>query len=187
MTRDQRTARSKRLAYVLRHAPESVGLKLDSEGFVGVDELLTALRRSGAALEPDELEEIVRLDSKGRYQLLDGRIRAVQGHSTTQVDRTFPERVPPPQLFHGTASTARNVIEQQGLKPMSRHYVHLSGDLETAKVVGRRHLKGGARLVVYAVDTAAVLAAGGRFLLAENGVWLVSAVARENLSLAYEG
>lgn len=38
---------SKRLSYVLRYAPDSVGLRLDVAGWVEVDALLAALSRHG--------------------------------------------------------------------------------------------------------------------------------------------
>ncbi|MEJ2802347.1 RNA 2'-phosphotransferase [Comamonadaceae bacterium PP-2] len=36
------TETSKFLSYVLRHEPQSVGLSLDTEGWVGVDALIAA-------------------------------------------------------------------------------------------------------------------------------------------------
>lgn len=46
---------SKRLSYVLRHRPDSVGLSLSEHGWVGVDELLAALAASGTSLDRDDL------------------------------------------------------------------------------------------------------------------------------------
>ncbi|MGC4115531.1 MAG: RNA 2'-phosphotransferase [Myxococcales bacterium] len=178
------TEQSKHLAYVLRHAPESVGLTLDQEGWVGVDELIEALGKDGEALDRAALEEIVRTDSKGRYQLQDGRIRAVQGHSTSQVDRTFEEREPPARLFHGTTSAAWPAIQAEGLKPMDRQYVHLSIDVRTARTVGQRHVRKGAKLLILRVDCAAMRRDGVKFFLAENDVWLVEAVSPKHLGVA---
>ena len=55
---------------------------------------------------------------------------------------------------------------------MARHHVHLSADADTAAKVGSRH----GRLVVLAVDAAAMRAAGHEFFRSANGVWLVDAV-----------
>ncbi|MGE3853099.1 MAG: RNA 2'-phosphotransferase, partial [Planctomycetota bacterium] len=46
---------------------------------------------------------------------------------------------PPATLLHGTGSNAAVAIREQGLKPMSRTYVHLTPDEDVAGVVGRRH------------------------------------------------
>ena len=182
--KDDRASRSKRLAYILRHEPSTVGLTLDREGWVDLASLLAALSSHGTPYTAEEIEEIVRLDSKGRYQLEAGRIRAVQGHSNPQVDRSFPERQPPARLFHGTTSAVLQVILAEGLKPMGRQYLHLSPDEKTARAVGARHVKKGAQLVVLVIDAAGMHSRGRRFFLAENGVWLVEAVEPDFISVA---
>ncbi len=49
------------------------------------------------------------------------------------------EKVRPPQiLFHGTARRFLVEIKKTGLLPMSRQYVHLSVDIDTAMRVGKR-------------------------------------------------
>lgn len=80
------------------------------------------------------LEEIVRTDNKQRYSFIEDKtlIRANQGHSTP-VDVELQKTIPPAVLWHGTAEKYVSSILSQGLLPMSRPYVHLSGDLETAK------------------------------------------------------
>lgn len=63
-------------------------------------------------------------------------------------------------------------IDKQGLIPKSRLYVHLSGDLDTARKVGIRHGKS----VVYEVAAGAMQADGYVFLQSVNGVWLTKHV-----------
>ena len=60
---------------------------------------------------------------------------------------------------------------------MSRHHVHLSSDIATAKAVGARHGKP----VVFTVDAATMHQAGYEFYCSENGVWLVDRVPPEYL------
>jgi putative RNA 2'-phosphotransferase len=55
---------------------------------------------------------------------------------------------------------------------MSRHHVHLSPSLETARKVGMRH----GRPVIFAIDTAAMQQADYTFCCSDNGVWLVDEV-----------
>ena len=89
---------SKRLSYVLRHAPDSVGLTLDDAGWVAVDDLLAALRVSRA-----QLDDVVARNDKRRFAFDESgtRIRASLGHSVPVV-LGYEPAVPPDELFHGT-------------------------------------------------------------------------------------
>ncbi len=165
--------RSKRLSYVLRHAPGSVGLTLDPAGWADVDTLLAALGWTRA-----ELEHVVAANDKRRFALDDTgtRIRASQGHSVA-VELGYAAQTPPPVLFHGTAERYVPAIEAEGLRPGRRHAVHLSPDEATARAVGARH----GRAVVLRVDTAAMVRDGAVFTRSANGVWLVDAVPPRHL------
>jgi putative RNA 2'-phosphotransferase len=167
---------SKRLSYVLRHAPGSVGLTLDEHGWVDVDDLLAALRLTRA-----ELDDVVARNDKQRFAL-DGtgtRIRASQGHSVA-VDLGYLPATPPAELFHGTADRFLASIRAEGLRPGNRHAVHLSPDTGTARRVGARR----GRPVVLRVDAAAMARDGVAFTRSANGVWLVDAVPPRYLSEA---
>ena len=163
---------SKFLSFVLRHEPDSIGLTLDANGWVPVDELLRAAEAHGRALSIDQLEAVVAQNDKRRFVLSDGRVRASQGHSV-EVDLGLAARVPPQRLFHGTASRFLSAILAEGLRPMNRHHVHLSSDRETAAKVGARH----GEAVVLRVASGAMAAAGHEFFRSSNGVWLTDHVA----------
>ena len=170
---------SKRLSYVLRHRPDSVGLVLDEAGWADVDALLGALAAHGQPLTRAELEHVVASNDKRRFAL-DGtgtRIRASQGHSVP-VALGYAAEPPPPVLFHGTVERNLPAIEAQGLRPGGRHAVHLSPDAETARRVGARR----GRPVVLRVGAAAMAADGAAFSRSANGVWLVDAVPPRYLS-----
>ncbi len=160
--------RSKRLSYVLRHVPSSVGLTLDAAGWVDVDALLAALGWTRA-----ELERVVATNDKRRFALDESgtRIRASQGHSVA-VDLGYAAQTPPQVLFHGTAERNLPVILAEGLRPGRRHAVHLSPDDVTARRVGARH----GRPVVLRVDAEGMARDGAVFTRSANGVWLVDAV-----------
>jgi putative RNA 2'-phosphotransferase len=159
---------SKRLSYVLRHHPDSVGLTLDPAGWADVDALLAALRLTRA-----ELDHVVATNDKRRFAFDHSgeRIRASQGHSRP-VDLGYEPRTPPDVLFHGTVERFLPAILAEGLRPGRRHAVHLSADVATARLVGARH----GRPVVLRVDAAAMAADGHVFACSDNGVWLVDAV-----------
>ncbi len=114
-----------------------------------------------------DVRQTVDADSKGRYELADTRIRAAQGHSV-DVELGLEPVEPPAVLYHGTVERNVASILATGLRPGSRQFVHLSGDVGTAEVVGRRR---GAP-VVLVVDAAGAHAAGQVFRRASNGVWL---------------
>ena len=173
LTREQ-VRLSRRLSLVLRHRPESVGLTLDPNGWVPVAELLAALGITRA-----DLDVVVRNNDKARFAVAAGadgveRIRANQGHSRrVQVDLDLPPAQPPATLFHGTPRANLAPILAEGLRPRSRQHVHLSPDVATALVVGRRRSPD---VVVLEVATGALAESGHVFHRSENGVWLTDAV-----------
>lgn len=138
-----------------------------------MEELIGGFQRTGWPLDLERLKEIVRTDEKGRYRMSeDGTlIRANQGHSVP-VDVELKETEPPKVLYHGTAKRFLLSIMKQGLKSMSRLYVHLSADYETAVKVGKRHGKP----VVLSIDAESMTREGAVFYLSENGVWLTGPV-----------
>lgn len=174
------TELSKFLSYVLRHKPESIGITLDIEGWVDIGVLTKAAVRHNHPITLSEIQYVVKNSDKKRFSISeDGlSIRAVQGHSSKQVDISFQEKQPPKFLYHGTASRFLDAILVQGLKPMTRQYVHLSENFDTAKVVGERHGK----VVVLKIDAQAMYQSGIKFFLSENSVWLVDAVSNTYLN-----
>lgn len=165
---------SKYLSLILRHAPEKIGVAMDGNGWVLIDELIDKSNLSGKALDRRSLEKAVRENDKKRFTISDDgrRIRAAQGHSIN-VETVGSPQVPPPVLYHGSTRRFASAIRQQGLKPMSRQHVHLSVDMETAIKVGRRH----GDPIVFQIDTAALSEVGQLFWLSDNNVWLTNAIA----------
>ena len=156
------------ISLVLRHHPEAIGIALDNEGWADTEQLLDGINRTGRKINMDTLERIVRENNKQRYSFNadKSRIRANQGHSIP-VDIKMQQLTPPDRLYHGTAEDKLPLIKQSGIKKMSRLYVHLSKDIETAVTVGSRHGKP----VILVIDTAAMAADGYTFMLSDNGVW----------------
>ncbi len=164
---------SKFLSLVLRHQPELVGITLDEAGWTDVDGLLAACATRGVRLTRDELIALVAGSDKQRFALsADGtQIRANQGHSVT-VELGLPDATPPARLYHGTYPGAVASIRAQGLIKGARHAVHLAADTTTASKVGMRR---GAPVILI-VDAAAMAAAGHRFQVSANAVWLTEHV-----------
>lgn len=171
---------SKALSHALRHAPERYDLALDDNGWAPVEAVVEALRRvrRWPALTADDVAHVVATNSKNRFELSDGRVRARYGHS-------IPERIalerrrPPAELFHGTTRDTAELILTAGLLPMSRQYVHMSIDTETAQTVGARK---GSDVVILTVAAARAADAGVAFYLGNDATWLADSVPPEFLT-----
>ena len=156
---------SKYISLILRHKPEQIGIKLDQNGWADVEELIKGIQKT-KHFNRQMLEEIVRTDAKQRYSFNEDKtkIRANQGHSIS-VDVELEEQEPPELLYHGTASRFLHAIYAEGLKPMSRLYVHLSKEIDTAITVGKRHGKP----AILQVSSGVMHRDGCKFYLSKNG------------------
>lgn len=160
---------SKFISLILRHKPEIINITLDKHGWADVKQLINGIKSSGKYIDMDLLENIVKNDNKNRYSFNEDKtlIRANQGHSIN-VDIELKEAIPTTILYHGTSTKFLNSIKKDGLKPMSRLYVHLSSDKDTAIKVGKRH---GKPVILY-IDTQSMINDGFKFYISENKVWL---------------
>ena len=169
---------SKYISKLLRHDCED--LVMDANGWISVKDLCVKVK-----ISTSQLEEIVETNDKKRfaYNADKTKIRASQGHSLS-VDVELKESVPPKSLFHGTSSKTVDIIMKEGLKPMSRQYVHLSTDEKTAVNVGNRHSKSSyATTAVLVIDSEKMSNDGYKFYLSENGVWLTNSVPTKYINI----
>jgi len=162
---------SKFMSLVLRHAPEEAGLSLDENGWADFDKLCAVIQSKFKASAAD-VSRIVEENPKRRFAIDGNRISAVQGHSV-DVDLGLAPTAPPAILYHGTKEESLPAILREGLTSQSRRHVHLSKDVETARIVARRR-KG--KDVILQVDSAAMAGDGEIFFLSDNGVWLTNRV-----------
>ena len=168
---------SKYISLILRHKPEEAGITLDKHGWANTNELVAGVKKKFPEFGKAQLILIVETDEKNRYSFGNGynKIRANQGHSIP-VDLELEAKEPPRFLYHGTARKYEESIEKNGLIPKSRQYVHLSADIETARIVGLRHAKDESQLVIYMIPALKMHENGYEFFLSENGVWLTKKV-----------
>ena len=144
--------KSRRLSYILRHHPESIGIKLDEHAYGDVQKILEALN-----ITIEDLDTIVREDEKQRYSYNEDHtgIRANQGHSIP-VNVDLKEVAPPDILYHGTATRFVSSILEK----------------ETAMTVGSRHGKP----YVFTIDTKQMYEDGYKFYLSENNIYLTEII-----------
>ena len=179
---------SRFVAMLLRHKPHLLGLEIAEDGWVSLPDLVSALQRgwSKGRVDRSIIRRIVDLDPKNRYEIdrksRPERIRACYGHSVA-VRIDYPESQPPGVLYHGTARRFLSRIFSGGLRPMGRLHVHLSQDIETARIVGARR---DTRPVVLLVDAEAMVRDGCRFYRTPGGIYLAEAVEPRYLRLHCE-
>lgn len=157
------------LSLILRHHPETIGIKLDKNGWADVEELINGIRKSEKKIDIIDLKRIVQNNDKKRYSFNEDftKIRANQGHSIN-VDVELKQCCPPEYLYHGTAEKYINKISKEGIKKQSRQFVHLSNDIYTAEKVGIRHGK----VKVLKIMSDKMYNNGYKFYLSENNIWL---------------
>lgn len=169
----QLTTISKFLSLVLRHQPETIGIQLDPNGWVKVDELIRKSNTYGIKFDREILNYIVETNPKKRFAFntaLD-KIRASQGHSV-EIELGYTNQQPPVILYHGTGEQSVPSILKTGLEKRNRQHVHLSKDVETATKVGQRHGKP----TILNVLAEQMYTDGFLFYLSDNGVWLTDHV-----------
>ena len=165
---------SKRLSYILRHDKE--GYNIDDNGWAPCVDIIKAL-----GISYSELENIVKRDDKRRYSfnLNKTKVRANQGHSFN-VDLGLKRITPPDILYHGTKKSILGSILSEGLKPMTRMYVHLSLDIDTASSVANRRQ---GESVILKIDAKKMNSDNYPIYISENGVYLTKLVPSKYISV----
>lgn len=173
---------SKEVSYALRHAPWEYELEMDKEGFVPIVQLLTALDETGhyeRKITIEDLHYMMEASDKKRHEIVGDKIRALYGHSIPMHIRK-EETTPPDVLYHGTTRKALDRILKEGLKPMSRQYVHLSKDMDTAILVGKRRDD---KPVILSVDAKQAYEDGIKFYQGNDKVILADYVPAKYLKI----
>jgi 2'-phosphotransferase len=124
---------SKTLAWILRHKAETMGLKMNDEGYVAINDLLKLDKFENVSV--DNIKYVVENNDKQRFTMCerngDFYIRANQGHSGDLGSKINDEKVlkkilvPYKDCFHGTYSKYLTSIKEKGLSKMNRKHIHL--------------------------------------------------------------
>lgn len=173
----------------LRHFPDDAGLALDEAGWTTWELLVDVVTSRYDWASDRVVDAVVATDPKGRFETRRGdgerRVRAAYGHSVDvdlDADTAAATDDLPETLYHGTAPRNVDAILTEGLKPMNRRSVHLSGSRETARDVGERHVGGDADPVVLSVDVRSLVAAGFDVRRRGTDTYTVTAVPPRYLS-----
>ena len=167
---------SKLISGLLRHFPHAIGLRVDKEGFVSLEELVEKIRerwtRSDYSwLTVEHVVALAMLDPKGRFEIVGPRIRARYGHSYP-VKVRYEEDKRVRILYHGTSLDRLPSIMARGILPMKRIKVHLTPCLEEAY----RRASVWSKPVVLVVDARKLREMGFRVYRASHAVYLADMV-----------
>ena len=66
---------SKYLSFILRHDPESIGLKLDPEGWASVDALVKNANSNGKSITLTQVQDVVSLNEQKIFVFSDDGLR----------------------------------------------------------------------------------------------------------------
>ena len=166
----------KYIALLLRHkSPKE--LEMDSKGFVDINKLIQFLTKEGIEANKQILQYIVDTDDKNRYEIIDNKIRARQGHSIKHVNLEFEKVAPPNILYHGTKMSSLNSIRKTGLKSLSRQYVHLSKSKSEAMRNASRWKED--KPIILEIKAKEMNDKGFDFFISTNEVYLTKSVPRE--------
>ena len=166
---------SKTISYHLRHKPLELDLQLDLEGWVELNNFLdkfnTHYKLQFGQVTIDDIQEILDSSDKKRFEINDTKIRAKYGHSVDKIDKIkleYPVLRENIVLFHGTAAQNLPTIKKEGLKTMSRQFVHLTDSVEIAKQTA---LRKSPKVVILTIDTINLIKFQ-QILVVESGIYL---------------
>ncbi len=167
---------SKALSYLLRHGAEKEKLRLSSDGYARVDDILKHRTLQNVTLA--DVQRVVKNNEKQRFKLIQDnggvwKIRANQGHSIAVDVAMKPIRSAEdaPVVVHGTSRAAYRLIATTGgLKPMGRQHIHFALGLPGATGV-ISGMRASCEVFIY-IDLEQALADGIPFFRSENGVIL---------------
>lgn len=66
---------SKYLTFILRHKPHSIGMKLDDEGYLNVEDLVKNANASGKSITSEQVQQVVADHEQNLFALSDDGTR----------------------------------------------------------------------------------------------------------------
>lgn len=196
-------ALSHALSWALRHSAPSIGLKMSSDGYVVLEDILTSShpRFAQHSWTEADVRRVVAESEKQRFRLqhrtVNGRddvlcIRANQGHSIPNI--VCSELLTPisadelrrmDTIVHGTYREAREKhIRTEGLSKMKRNHIHFASGLPDGEKPVISGMRTTCQIHIY-VDGAKCAEDSVPFFRSDNGVILTAGVSDGILPLKY--
>lgn len=123
---------SKLLSLILRHHPDEFGLNMDEFGYIPLDEVVEAVQQRYAAVEEEDIRDLIETSRQRRFEIVDDRIRALYGH-TFYVEMDGEPMDPPETLYLCVSAGQVGRMKEEGLRSEDRSYLHLSPTREVAE------------------------------------------------------
>lgn len=174
---------SRLLCLALRHHPEQFGIRLDAFGWTELCPVLESLREKTGFFELDDslVLRLVEEDPVSRFAIEEGRIRALYGHSVSNICPGLPS-LAPPLLFHATRVANLPSIKLSGLNPGVRAHVHLTSSLAYAARIKSSFERRRLPAIILAVETHST---AEPFYRATEIVWTTKRVRPDALHLPF--
>jgi len=166
---------------ILRHFPEQFEVEMDEKGWVDMGEMADAIKRRRDDfhwLRVKHIRAIAETDEKGRYQLEGRKIRATYAH-TIDVDLSDLPSADVDELFYPVTEEEVEIVLEQGLFPIDRNKVHLSGSVEKAIEAGKIRTE---NPVILCIDAAKAMKDGVTILKAGRDVYIADEIDAKYLS-----
>ncbi|KAA0001169.1 MAG: RNA 2'-phosphotransferase [Thermoplasmata archaeon] len=166
---------------ILRHFPEQFDVEMDEKGWVEMGAMADAIKRRRADfhwLRIKHIKAIAETDEKGRYQVEGKKIRATYAH-TIDIDLSDLPPADTNVLFYPVTEEEVDIVLEQGLFPIDRNKVHLSGSVEKALEAGRIRTE---NPVILRIDAAKAMEDGVIILKAGKDVYIADEIDAKYLS-----
>ncbi|CAG0919256.1 unnamed protein product [Notodromas monacha] len=139
---------SKTMSWLLRHGALKVGVRISSDGFVRVGDILSRKEFAGCTMK--DVQRIVEMDNGLRFCLRERcgtyEIKAYQGHSIRVEDLellpVLSKEEIAGELVHGTYETKWEKIKEEGICYHTRNQVHMGVDSCAGKIDEGREIPG---------------------------------------------
>jgi len=173
MNLKERTQLSRKLSYILRHNAQTLGIKIRTDGYVSLDELVNYLK-----VNINDINDVVDNDLKKRYTIttIDNNIyiRANQGHSMENIELNLKEIHSENELpicIHGTYSDKVLLIKKHGLSRMKRNHIHMATDFPECSDKVISGMRKSCDIIIW-IDVEKTMKEGIKFFRSSNNVIL---------------
>jgi putative RNA 2'-phosphotransferase len=140
----------KLIAQSLRHDPEALGVEVDEQGWVALDDLYEGYVLSQPDLISEEdFHDALHRHNHGKFLMEEGLIRYAKTHTSSKVD--YPIREPPSEVLYRTfRAKMEPFLLDEGIQAGKRRYLEVfSNPMEAFKDAKKRRIKNG---VIVAID-----------------------------------
>lgn len=166
---------------ILRHFPEQFDIEIDEKGWADMGAMADAIKKRRTDfhwLRVKHIRAIAETDEKGRYQLEGRKIRATYAH-TIDVDLSDLPPADVDELYYPVTEEEVEIVLEQGLFPIDRNKVHLSGSVEKALEAGKIRTEDP---VILRIDAAKAMEDGVKILKAGRDVYIADEIDAKYLS-----